>query len=153
MAGPCRLSGHIPADGSTCAAAFSVDTRLFLVADRRVVRLRQEDLPELARAIVAVIRKRATAGVARVKNVDFIEIHGQGAHALVLRSDWEKLLPSIQNETFNTQASPVEPPGRYLDQKIAYSEPILDRADHLLYQRIVGVLRGFVTETFPTRSF
>lgn len=135
------------------ALLLTVDNRLFYVDDRRVVRLRKEDLPKLARAMVAVIRGRARAGVARVKNVDFIELKGPAADVLVIRSDWEKILPFVQDETFNTQVSPVEPPGRYLDPQVAYSEPILDRADRLLYNRIVGVLTGFVTETFPVRDF
>lgn len=130
-----------------------MDTRLFYVDGRRLARLRKEDLPELSRAIIAVVRERARAGVVRVKNVDYIEIVGTGYSALVLKSDWEKILPFVQDESFNPAIYPAEPPGRYLDQDVAYNEPVLDRADRMLYARIVGILGTLFTEGFPTRPF
>jgi len=130
-----------------------VDNRLFYVDGRRIVRLRKEDLPELARALIAVIRKRARAGVARVKNVDYIEMVGPDTHVFVLRSDWERIYPFVQDESLNTLVAPAEPPGRYSDPQVAYSEPILDRADRKLYDRILGILLGLFTEEFPTRPY
>ncbi len=128
----------------------AVDNRLFYVDGRRIVRLRKEDLPELARAIVAVVRGRARAGIACVKNVAYVELKGSATDALIIRSDWEKILPYIQDEFFNTQVAPAAQSGRYADHKVAFSEPILDRADKPLYDRIVGILSGLFTDTFPT---
>lgn len=154
MAIPGRSFRAFRADGaSICAAAPAVDNRLFYVDGRRLVRLRKEDLPELARTIIAVIRKRAHAGVARVKNVDYVEIHGTGAKALVLKSDWELILPYLQDESFNPYVVPVAPPVKPIDLQVAYDEPILDRADKPLYERIVGVLQGLFPQSFPTRPF
>jgi hypothetical protein len=131
----------------------AVDNRLFYVDGRRLVRLRKEDLPELTRVLIAVIRKRARAGVARVKNVDYVELVGQGANALVLRSDWELILPFVQDESFNTLFAPVEPPVRYLEPVVAYNEPILDRADRFLYGRILGILTGLFPDSTPVAAF
>lgn len=130
-----------------------MDNRVFRVDGQRLVRLRKDDVPKLARTIVAVIRDRARAGVVRVKNVDYIELIGPDVDALVLKSDWEKILPFIRDESFNTQIAPAEPPGRYLDYKVAYSESVLERADRRLYERIVGILVGLFPETYPTRPF
>lgn len=130
-----------------------MDSRLFRVDGRRILRLRREDLPELARAIIAVVRRRARAGVFRVSDVGVVELQGLGVSVLVHGTDWQRILPYVQDESFNTQLNPAGPSVGYLDPDIAYGEPILDRADLQLYNRIYGILRGLFTETYPTRPF
>lgn len=130
-----------------------MDNRLFHVDGRKILRLRQEDLPELARAIIAVVRRRARAGFFRVQDVDVVELQGVGVSALVQGADWARILPYLQDESFNTLLTPAAATFGYNDPDIAFGEPILDRADLQLYHRVHGTLQGLFTETYPTRPF
>lgn len=130
-----------------------VDSRLFRIGGRRVVRLRKEDLPELARAITAVTRQRARAGVTTVSNVSYVEITGKNVDVMVPADDWARILPSVQTESFNPVVFPARQASQPLDPQVAFDEPILDHADKPLYERTLGLLTGLFNETFPTRPF
>lgn len=132
-----------------------VDSRLFRIGGRRIVRLRKEDLPELARAIVAVtrIRARARAGVVTVANVKYVEIVGKNVDVLVPAEDWKRILPYVQDESFNPVIFPSRQASQPLDPQIAFDELLLDHADRPLFERTLGILTGLFTETFPTRPF
>lgn len=88
-----------------------------------------------------------------MKNVDYVELSGTNIEVLILRSDWDKILPLVQEGAFDPLVDPVESGVAYSDPKIAYNEPVLDRADRRLYNRIVGSLYDLFPETFPTRPF
>lgn len=130
-----------------------VDSRLFRIGGRRVVRLRKEDLPELARAIVAVTRIRARAGVTTVANVSYVEIVGKNVDVMIPAEDWKKILPYVQDESFNPTLFPARQASQPLDPQIAFDELLLDHADKPLYERTLGILTGLFNETFPTRPF
>lgn len=130
-----------------------VDSRLFRIGGRRVVRLRKEDLPELARAIVAVTRIRARAGVATVANVPYVEIVGKNVNVMVPAEDWKRILPYVQDESFNPNVYPARQATQPLDPQIAFDELLLDHADKPLFERTLGILTGLFNETFPTRPF
>ncbi len=130
-----------------------VDSRLFRIGGRRIVRLRKEDLPELARAIVAVTRIRARAGVVTVANVKYVEIVGKNVDVLVPAEDWKRILPYVQDESFNPVIFPSRQASQPLDPQIAFDELLLDHADRPLFERTLGILTGLFTETFPTRPF
>lgn len=131
-----------------------MDSRLFFVGRQRVAPLRVDDLPQVARAIVGYTRRRTQLQTGRVADVGFVRFRTSGeADVLVLESDWRRIMPFVQGEDFNTQLAPAELTGQFGDRAGAFSEPVLDRADRKLYDRILGVLSGLFTQAYPTRPY
>ena len=128
----------------------AVEARLGKIGGQRLARLYVKDLPRLARGIVAVIRNRAHARAHVARNVPFVRIKSDEHDILVMKEDWEKILPYIQDGTFNPMVVPRNPQVGYLDFRIAYGEPVLDHADRRLFEAILGTLQLLFTERFPT---
>ncbi len=130
-----------------------MDNRWQNIQGQRPYKLRKQDLAGLARLIVAILRRRGSAGVAVRGGVEVAILHDTAGHSLIVhKDDWSKILPLIQDGSFNSLLTPIAPKVGYLRRKEAYSEPILDRADIFLYERILSTLRGLFTEAFPTSN-
>jgi hypothetical protein len=112
--------------------------------------LRQEDLPELARAIVAVIRKRATIGTNRSRGVDYVTIRQPGTELNVLGSDWALILPYIQEGAFSPMLRPVDSGAKFLHPEVFHNDSVIDLGDKPLYFHVLAYLRVTFTETYPT---
>lgn len=92
----------------------------------------------LARLIVAVLRRRGTAGTAQRSGVEVVVLQDKEGRSLVVqKDDWAKILPFIQDGSFNSFLTPLA---------------LLDRADSFLYQRVLLTLRGLFPEPFPTSN-
>ena len=94
------------------------------------------DVPEVARAVTDLVRGHAVVGVIQVDGARYVQIRGDAAACLVLKADWEKILPLLENETFNVQRFPVQAGGRSLDTVGRLSSDARDP----LYLRVYGAL-------------
>jgi hypothetical protein len=130
-----------------------VDERLYngsKFPQQRPHKLRRDDLPELTRALIAVVRKRGKTFPIRIRNVGAVRIQAEGKDFIVLKEDWDKIEPLILDDVFDPTALPARQAAQYLFYRVAYNEPVLDWADVPLYFRILGQLKLIFTETFPT---
>jgi len=126
-----------------------MDERLTLLDGHRVGSLRKEDLPELSLVILDVLRGRGAANTLLSCGSEYIVLKSRTAKVYVLREDWLKVLPEIQQGAFDTLLNPVTPSRGYLDPVTEREGSLMDHADKPLYERILTTLQGFFTETFP----
>lgn len=130
-----------------------MDERLYTVGQysvERPQRLRQDDLPTVTRLLIAVIRGRGKARNFRVKAKDFVELISDEGAMVILRDDWVLIEPYLIDGTFDPLQTPAGATNvAYLNPRVAYGESVLDRADYLLYLRILGVLSPLFPEAFP----
>lgn len=130
-----------------------MDNRLLEIYGQRPSPLRQDDLGLLARMMIAVIRGRGTVGYARRSGVGVVVLHdNEDRKFTVLRDDWRKIMPFIQDGTFSPAVTPAAPRVGYASPEVAYGESVLDRADRFLYDRIVNTLSPLFPEAFPTSN-
>lgn len=106
------------------------------------------DLQSLAVAVTSVMRRQAAAQVIRVAGRPFVQINGRGINVCVPQSDWEQVLPLIQNESLTTQVVPVESAVRDIDS-VRLSSSTVDARDPL-YLRVHGALGRLFTSKVPT---
>lgn len=126
-----------------------MDTRLYSILDRRPKRLRRQDLPPVAKAIVSFIRKQSHASVGVSQNLAYVWLRGNDPGVVVLKEDWEKILPYIEDGTFSPTQLPV-PRICPLDPRVTYDDATLDWQDAYLYKRVLVVLQGLFPEEYPT---
>jgi hypothetical protein len=128
-----------------------LDNRLFKIETRPGPQL-QQDLPLLARALVAVFRKKGHAKVGRTKNIDWVRLETSEYHVQVLASDWAKILPFIKDETFNQAIVKSQIDSVWIDPLTSHAPPLIDRTDRQYYLRVLGILQGLFPTGYPTSS-
>ncbi len=129
-----------------------MDARLFLLGGRMLRRLRQQDLPEVSRAIVGAIRHRYTLTSAIIQDVAVIRIVSPKQEVTILKDDWAKIMPYIQDETLTPVLNPTNPQVGYLDPQVSYDEPLFDQADRPLYLYILGLLQRLFPDSIPVSN-
>jgi len=76
-----------------------VDNRLAKIATIRPGRIRQQDIPDLASALVGYWKGWGTVDASVSKNVAYVRLHGRAFDVLVTREDWSKILGLFQDGT------------------------------------------------------
>lgn len=107
------------------------------------------DLEDLAGAVTSVIRRQATAQVIRVAGLSYVQINGRGINVTVPQSDWQQVLPLIQDESLTTQVIPVDSAVREVDSAVRLSSSTVASKDPL-FGRVYGVLSRLFTDKVPT---
>jgi len=125
-----------------------VDERLFYLYGRRPARLRVSDLPEVAKAIVAVVRGRARSSRYGRRGVDFVHLHGVGVDVCILLEDWKKIAPYIADGSFNPAVVPVARTCVHPGSEAS----IVDLTDVDFYTRVLNTLKMLFTVDFPTSN-
>jgi len=125
-----------------------MDQRLFRIGGSRPQRLTKQDLPTLARAMVAVIRKQAQLHRYAVRDVHCIQFSGPGIDLLVRSEDWVKVLPFLKDGTFDPLILPVSQ-DRVSSRTVPYDASVADLVDPELYHRILRFLDPLFTRQFP----
>lgn len=128
-----------------------MDNRLFKI-ETRPGHQRRQDLPLLARALVAVFRKQGQAKIGISKNVKFVRLETPEFHVEVLADDWAKILPYIQDESFNQVVVKSQLDSVWIDPLVAHATPIIDRTDRQYYLRVLAVLQGLFPTAYPTSA-
>lgn len=126
-----------------------MDQRLFYIAGQRPERLTQRETPELAKAICAYFRRQASVTGGVSNGVSYVRLYRRGEFSVVVRwDDWVKILPYLSTGGFDTQTVP-EPSVTVLHPERRFDASVIDLNDPL-YHRILSVLNGIFTVTFPT---
>lgn len=86
-----------------------MDARLWHIRKQRPVRLRQNDLPRVAEAILDVEKGRAVVRTGFVRGTSFVNLHRDNAYDVVIRGDdWAKIVPFLRNSgSLPTQYAPL----------------------------------------------
>jgi hypothetical protein len=84
-----------------------VDNRLAKIATIRPGRIRQQDIPDLASALVGYWKGWGTVDANVSKNVAYVRLHGRGFDVLVTREDWVTILGLLQDGTLGMFPSPL----------------------------------------------
>ncbi len=128
-----------------------MDNRLFKIETRPGHQL-QQDLPLLARALVAVFKKRGQAKIGVKKNVRFVRLETPEFHVQLLASDWAKIMPYIEDESFNQVVVKSQIDSVWVDPVSAHATALISRTDQQYYLRILGILQGLFPTAFPTSA-
>lgn len=129
-----------------------VDARLQFVDGRRLSRLRQEDLHDVAAAIVGYERKIVQAERVFAKQVAYYRFKAKGFVCLVLATDFAKILPFIQDGTFDPRQYP---PPHFVNTGNPLINPDLstiDQWDPVFFSRVYGQLRALFPDSYPTSN-
>jgi hypothetical protein len=129
-----------------------VDSRLSLVNGRRLSRLRQQDLPEVARALIAWSNPGGRAGVRVVRNAKFIRLSGRNFDVAILNEDWQRIAPLVQEGVFTSFLTPMGPPGVVLDPGVSEDSALVETRQSQRYQHVLGILETLFTESYPTSN-
>jgi len=128
-----------------------VDVRLHDVVTgfHRARRLTQSDLSLVARGLTAAILKRGVAAPRGNRHNKGVElILGTGETLVILKEDWAKIWPFIEDGTFNPQVIPTKPRGAVARFPGTEAGQVDLRAAGL-YQRILDTLTPLFPE-YPT---
>ena len=128
-----------------------MDARLQLVNGRRLSRLRQEDLPNVAKVIVGYERRVVRSERCFSKQVVYYRFRGKGLTVIVLGTDFEKILPYIKDGSFD----PIQFPAPTIDTSNPDLDPdvsTIDQWDPVFYTRVLGQLRALFPDSYPTSN-
>ena len=127
-----------------------MDSRLYYQFDRRLSRLRQEDLPNLALAMTVYLRGVLPTNISRVTRwgTHGIMLASREFQVAVLAEDWKKIEPYLKDDVFY----PARYPLPYTTQVEQVYDPGAIVQDPL-YQRILDVLTTLFPEVYPTSQY
>jgi hypothetical protein len=126
-----------------------VDGKLYLIDGRRVSRLRKPDLPVIARAIVAFHRGKCKAERVHKYEIEYVRFFSNGFDALVLASDWDRVLVYFKDGTLNPRVVKQGPCLILLSPQHQKELAVIDWVDRSFYLRVLGVLESLFTEDYP----
>lgn len=123
-----------------------MDNRLFKIGTERPGRIRQQDIPDLATALVGYWRGFGVVDAATQRNIRYVRLHGRGFDVLVTWEDWIKVLPALGNGALGPFA------GFGLSQN-SQSTFTKDFGDPVLYERTIATLQSLFpdAEAYPTQ--
>ena len=129
--------------------SLDVDARLQLVDGRRLSSLRQQDLPQVAKAIVGYVRKLVRAENVYSRQVDYYRFTGTGLDCIILASDFVKIIPFLKNGVFDPLQYPVPHGSLQPYQDLAN----IDQWDPVFYARVYGQLLALFPQSYPTSNY
>jgi hypothetical protein len=80
-----------------------LDNRLTLLNGRKATRLRDQELPDLARAIAAYWNNAAKVGTQSLRGTDVVHFTGTNVDMVILKEDWEIIKPKLLDGTLTSQ--------------------------------------------------
>lgn len=125
-----------------------MDARLWSIFGKRAESLKRPDLPDLARAICAYMRRldvRLHAGQTRETSYVLFQGENNSFNVLVRGDDWAKIVPYLQDDTFSPPPEPLRPWANG-----AASLANIDTYDPYYYGKVLGVLQQLFPQDFPT---
>ncbi len=128
-----------------------MDNRLFQITSRPS-RLRRQDLPLVARALVSLYRRQAKVETGFVRNIGYVLITASDFKVQILASDWAKILPRIQDESFNQVVTKSQVDSVYIDPLASHASSIIDHTDREYYLRVLYTLQALFSEAYPTSN-
>jgi len=130
-----------------------VDNRLFELYGKRPVKLRKDDLGVVAQMLIAVLRHRGKADITRRSGIEAVILSDNRQRVItILKDDWEKIAPFLEDGTFDPLLTPAASDFGYLQKDVVFDEPVETQADKHLYQLILNTLTPLFSESFPTTN-
>lgn len=126
-----------------------MDARLSRYLDGRLINLRRSDVPLVAKAIVGHVRGQYQATRNFVHNTGIVRIWGSDLDVVVREEDWAKIVPYLQDGSFNPQILPTNPIHNS-SSKVRMDPATMDQDDPEFYQRVLGVLESLFPDDYPT---
>lgn len=126
-----------------------MDSRLFNIPLRPGTP-RTQDLPLLARAIVALFKGGAKVKTGWVKNLGYVRIETRDFQVQLLAKDWSKILPFIQDGSFEETVTKAQMDALYLDPTLVNDNSLVDRNNLQYYLKILYTLQSLFMESYPT---
>ncbi len=128
-----------------------MDERLTLLNDRRLESLTKRDTPELARALVAFMRRRCHVGRALIREVTYIRLYADDGriNQNIRLDDWQRLVPYLRDEVWNPLIV-ATPRAGLLHPDRAADVALLPETDRPLYLRILQDLEILFPRDYPT---
>jgi hypothetical protein len=118
-----------------------------------VAPLTKDDLPQVAKAIVAYYRGQCkNVGRGVFAGMEIVEFMGEGLDVVVLAADWDKIMPYVQDNSFNPLIYPASPQDGRLHPERELDLSVIDVGDRPLYTRVLGILDTLFPEPFPTSN-
>jgi hypothetical protein len=84
-----------------------------------------------------------------VRHIRYVRLWAEDFSVVIMREDWDKIEPLIQNETFSPLMTMTGQPASYTDPPTHFAEPVVDLNDRSLYVYILGRLQLIFTDTYP----
>lgn len=106
-------------------------------------------LPELARALVAAVRRQGSVRSIAYKGLRYVWLVGLGVDIAIPASDWAKILPLLKDGTFDPNMFPVETGIRPGPSMVRLSASTTDIKDPL-YDRVLFYLQQLFPDKVPT---
>lgn len=120
-----------------------MDARLSKTHGTRIATLKDDDLKELARAIVAFSYKQATASRGIENGVEYVVLRGKDFRVRVLASDWDLLMIDIKDGIFDDKF-----PKRLADTY--YDSSLIGLHANPFYALVLNRLRLQFSKSYPT---
>lgn len=114
----------------------------------RLAPLTNNELPDLARAIVGHIRKKVDVKNGVYLDQTFVCFTGPGVQVLVRGEDWNLILPYLKDGSFNPLVIP-DPQIVTVDRTVRYEPSVIPYQDRPLYIRVLNVLTSLFPLIFP----
>lgn len=121
-----------------------MDNRLFNITTRPA-KLRSQDLPMLAKALVGYYKGLVVVKTGRVNNIGYVRLETPSYHLQILNEDWVKILPYIETGDFDQSLTKAQLD--YMANRREFDGVLLDNS--VYYQRILGTLETIFTEEYP----
>ncbi len=129
-----------------------MDSRLSLVNGRRLSRLRRQDLPEVARALLAWSRPGSRVGISIVIHISHTHITGKNFDVAILSEDWEKIEPLVKEGLFSQFLFPTRAPAVFSDPSVSLDLSLVDANDRQSYLRVLSLLWGLFPDSYPVSN-
>ena len=126
-----------------------MDNRLAAIGTKRPGKIRKQDIPDLATALVGYWKGLGTLDAGTSRNISYVRLLGPNYDVLVTGEDWIKVLPYLQNGTLGPGF--FASPGLGLDSQVLTGK---DFGDPTLYNRTLSTLTTIFSdaESYPTQT-
>jgi hypothetical protein len=128
-----------------------MDNRLFTIGTARPGKIRKQDIPAIATAIVGWTKGFGVVDANSIRNVPYVRLHGETFDVLVTGTEWLKILPRLQDGTLTTTLFP--------SPRIGLVDPATTRSgsdfgDPLFYSRVLATLLDLFkdAEAYPVQT-
>jgi hypothetical protein len=101
---------------------------------------------------MSVVRRQAVARAGVYRNVPYVRLTGKDLNLTILGEDWEKILPFIQDGTFNPVLVPTSSHVGWLHPDRHFDSASLDARDPRFYERVLHILQGLFPDDYPTSN-
>lgn len=129
-----------------------MDSRLSLVNGRRLSRLRRQDLPEVARALLAWSKPGSSVGISVVSRIGYTHLCGRNFNVAILSEDWEKIEPLVREGLFSQSLFPTRDPAKFLNPGVSLDLSLVSANDRQSYLQVLSLLWDLFPDSYSVSN-